>query len=703
MITHTAARYGSARTAMRSALQQSRGAAPWRDRSKGGVGGSGYFLPLRLGPWSRVRGGPSQEAAMRTTRRQHASHSHSHSHGSGGHSHSHGSLSTEQLDARSLRQCKIVTAAGASTNVFFSITKLWAGSAGGSVALVADGFHALTDIVADAVSYFTVSSSRRRLPRCKFPFGVGRLETCGTVLVAGVLFIGSFLLLWQSCRSCVHEARRVLHKWQGEGANAEAAVPEAHAHAHAHGGVSGHHHSHFTLTEMDPATGESQTVWLMVILAASSVVCKELLFRWSRRVGLRAGSRVVVANAYHHRADAWSGAVALVGVGGQYFGIPGVDGLAGLVVSLYMCQIGFVLTKEAVLEFFDYQRAHEVRDVRRALQQFHLQVVAPACVTLAPAQQQQQQQQQPPLNQSKTDSTLLVSSLSHKAFALERVRFMNVFLLRHGHAYAAHVTMLACDSLHSKDIAAVSDRVAALASNRLSAEAEATGAVVPLRIEDTFITLLICSREEVVTRADYLRSQQQQSKENAALGRVGSRDADRDERGGSLAGGNGQPETTTAVRTPPRVAACGDLVNPSLEKCVEALERFHDFPGPLRYSWEAKEVYLPCCAAARSAVEHQQRRSFWAWVSAMPKSSCCGCEEGEKAASSSSSSSLSSALRWVVRQGYEMAIRWILRPIGGAPATDGAESGIPHECLADVESVAAMFRFQVLHKAPPPP
>lgn len=87
----------------------------------------------------------------------------------------------------------------------------------------------------------------------------------------------------------------------------------------------------------------------MVLLASSSVVCKELLFQWTRKVGKAAGSRVVVANAYHHRADAWSGAVALLGVGAQCAGIPAIDGLAGLVVSLSIIKIGYSLLKESVM------------------------------------------------------------------------------------------------------------------------------------------------------------------------------------------------------------------------------------------------------------------------------------------------------------------------------------------------------------------
>lgn len=529
-------------------------------------------------------GGPLAARRFHTNMEDEHCHGHSHGHGGGGHSHSHGIPKLEaHVDGKALRQCQLATGAGLFTNVFFSVTKLWAGSAGGSVALMADGFHALTDIIADLISYASVSFSRTKLPRCRFPFGIGRLETCGTVMVAGVLFIGSFLLLWQSVMSCVSEAGRLLGYSSLVDAS-EADHSHSHSHSHSHGSAG---HSHFTLTDTDES-GHQQILWVMVWLAASSVVCKELLFRWSRRVGLRAGSRVVVANAYHHRADAWSGGVALVGVAGQYLGIPGVDGIAGFVVSLFICKIGLTLTKEAVLEFFDYQRAHEVRQVRRALQQFHVQVVPVVSqervVSEALASDTAIHRTEKPSPSSRPfDSASIprvkmvvqeeaVVAVHHTSTTAaggkkkdekspsrdmnllpERVRFINIFLLRHGHTYAAHLTLLACDTVNAQQISLVTERLSELASSHLSLASST------LSVDETFLTLLICSLTDVVTREEYI----------AMLN-------DKHHHGGKVQ----------------RIAAVGSLVNPSLERCIDALMRFHDFETPIQYNWEERTILL---------------------------------------------------------------------------------------------------------------
>jgi divalent metal cation (Fe/Co/Zn/Cd) transporter len=46
------------------------------------------------------------------------------------------------------------------------------------------------------------------------------------------------------------------------------------------------------------------------------------------------------ANAWHHRSDAISSVVALLGVGGSILGVPYLDPLAGLVVSGMILKAG---------------------------------------------------------------------------------------------------------------------------------------------------------------------------------------------------------------------------------------------------------------------------------------------------------------------------------------------------------------------------
>lgn len=339
-----------------------------------------------------------------------------------GHTHHHRLEGT--VKEKHLRKCQFVTIVGGATNVFFCGTKILFGASGGSVALVADGFHALFDLLADLVSYVTLTLSARRLPRCRFPFGIGRIETAGAVVVAVSLLLGGVALLFQSLGEC----RRQFSFRGGDDCPVGAPDPHDALHRHHHG------HSHFQMTHVDDA-GRVTVLWAMALVSAASIVGKELLFRWTRRVGELAGSRVVVANAYHHRADAWSGAVALVGVAGHCVGLPAIDGLAGLCVSGGICRVGYSLLRGSVLEFFDFQNAKEVADVKRELQQ-------------------------------------------HPEY-----RPINVFLIRHGQSYALHVTLLVEAHTPAPIVVAATKELTVLARHS-----------VP--VTDTYTALCVCDRQQ---------------------------------------------------------------------------------------------------------------------------------------------------------------------------------------------------------------
>ncbi|CAJ1022684.1 putative Cation efflux family [Leishmania shawi] len=534
---------------------------------------------------------------------------HSHSH-----SHSHGSIE-KNISGKLLRQCQIATLAGGATNVFFCVTKLWIGSAGGSVALLADGFHSLTDILADIISYAAISLSRKKLPRCRFPLGIGRLETSGAVIVAAILFFGGVALLIQSLEQCFSElatllvtaaptrgiaavfgisSHRAMPEASGKSTLASATAGHDHAHgshiySHAQSNGGGDHqgHSHFQVMQYDEGIGEQVILWTMVGIAAGSVVCKELLFRWTRRVGLRAGSRVVLANAYHHRADAWSGGVALIGVAGQVMGLPGVDGFAGLAVSLSICKMGYGIFKDAVLEFFDYQNAKEVCVIREQLQKFNLHIVRGVDVVPNYNSQDAVKAATSEAEASSANYTpTALSSDEDDTVHRKKIHFINVFLVRHGHQYAVHVTLLVHESVSAQKIQEATDLITALARRSLS-------------VQDTFTTLLLCSNytESRDVSLCGCNNDAKGTDEEAAAATSSGASAGDHHHHHSHAGPSdsyshtrgGDDNATSALP----IAATGAIINPSLERCITSLQEFHTFTAPIRYSWEERTITAP--------------------------------------------------------------------------------------------------------------
>lgn len=90
--------------------------------------------------------------------------------------------------------------------------------------------------------------------------------------------------------------------------------------------IAAHHsHSHAGYADrMNP-----MALYIMV----ASVLLKEGMFQWTMRVARKVNSDVLIANAWHHRTDAASSMVALVGVGGAVYGINWLDPIGGILVS----------------------------------------------------------------------------------------------------------------------------------------------------------------------------------------------------------------------------------------------------------------------------------------------------------------------------------------------------------------------------------
>jgi len=81
---------------------------------------------------------------------------------------------------------------------------------------------------------------------------------------------------------------------------------------------------------------------IAIFAAALSVVSKEVLYRYTIKVGDRWKSQTIIANAWHHRSDSFSSIAVLLGVGAAYF-IPSLgilDAYASILVSFLILKIG---------------------------------------------------------------------------------------------------------------------------------------------------------------------------------------------------------------------------------------------------------------------------------------------------------------------------------------------------------------------------
>ncbi|ODV80929.1 uncharacterized protein CANTADRAFT_46495 [Suhomyces tanzawaensis NRRL Y-17324] len=285
------------------------------------------------------------------------SHAHADSHSHGGvlsHTHTHHQpnelLQTSALSILSNPAVRI-TWIGLLVNVAMVVFKGFGGVYFHSQALIADAIHSVSDMVADFLTLATVNVATKVGTPINFPLGYGKIETVGSLLVSGVLLFAGVSVGWSSLLQIFEfTLPSFLYDYV-----ATIQIGHSHSHGAPSSSPSGHSHSHSHLgsEESAPVVRDIPNInaaWL----AAASIVVKELLYRKTMQVAVKTNSKVLVANAWHHRVDSLTAAVALVTVtGGVMFNVAWLDSIGGLCVSLLIIRAGWGTFKSSWFEIID--------------------------------------------------------------------------------------------------------------------------------------------------------------------------------------------------------------------------------------------------------------------------------------------------------------------------------------------------------------
>ena len=173
----------------------------------------------------------------------------------------------------------------------------------GSVGLLGDAIHNLSDVSTSAVVFLGFRLSRRP-PSEKYPYGLERAEDLAGIGIAAVIWISAAFAGLESVRKLI-----------------------GHGHtAHVGAGILG---------ALLGIAGNQAVAW------------------YKLRVGKRINSATLIADARHSWLDALSSAGALVGLIAVALGQPWGDPVAGLVVTAFICHVGYEVTKDVVHRLAD--------------------------------------------------------------------------------------------------------------------------------------------------------------------------------------------------------------------------------------------------------------------------------------------------------------------------------------------------------------
>ena len=209
-----------------------------------------------------------------------------------------------------------ITLLGVWINLVLSASKLVGGILFNSAVLVADAGHSLSDLFSDFITLWAVQIAR--IPADEdHPYGHGKFESIGSLFLSlTLLATGLSVGTWS-----YDKMKNIL------------------------------------LAQVVSASKETLKLptWPALLLAAFSIASKEWLFRVTRRVGNAMNSQILIANAWHHRSDAFSSVLSLASIG-IAMAAPGllvVDSAAGILVAGMICMTGIEVLFESVKQLAD--------------------------------------------------------------------------------------------------------------------------------------------------------------------------------------------------------------------------------------------------------------------------------------------------------------------------------------------------------------
>lgn len=191
-------------------------------------------------------------------------------------------------------------------NLVLAGFKLFAGVFARSGAMVSDAVHSASDVFSTLIVMAGIKMSGK-VDDDDHPYGHERLESVAAVILSVILTAVGIGIGYQGVVKIISAGQEPI------------AVPGA----------------------------------LALIAAVVSIVVKEGMFWYTRKVAKAERSDALLADAWHHRSDALSSVGSLIGIGGAMLGFAVLDPLASVVISVFVVKAGIDIFRQAVNKMID--------------------------------------------------------------------------------------------------------------------------------------------------------------------------------------------------------------------------------------------------------------------------------------------------------------------------------------------------------------
>lgn len=206
-------------------------------------------------------------------------------------------------ESAAIRKMSFVSVAG---NAVLSGFKFFAGVTGNSGAMISDSIHSFSDVITTLIAWIEVKASKKEADAAH-PYGHERIE-CIASLLLGIVLLGTGLGVGKVGLENIFSG------------NYQAlAVPSA----------------------------------IALVAAVVSIVSKEAMYWYTRYYANLIHSSAFLADAWHHRSDAFSSIGSLIGIAGAMMGYPVLDSVASVVICLFIVKASYDILKDGVVKLLD--------------------------------------------------------------------------------------------------------------------------------------------------------------------------------------------------------------------------------------------------------------------------------------------------------------------------------------------------------------
>ena len=192
-------------------------------------------------------------------------------------------------------------------NILLSAFKLFAGNIGHSAAMISDAIHSASDVFSTFIVIIGIHISNKASDSTH-QYGHEKLEDIAAMFLAFILLVTGLGIGYEGMKNIFSDNYEHLQ------------APTS----------------------------------IALVAAIISIVVKEAMFWYTKGAAVKINSGALMADAWHHRSDAFSSIGSLIGIGGAMLGYPIMDSLASVVICLMIIYAAWKIFIDATNKLVDH-------------------------------------------------------------------------------------------------------------------------------------------------------------------------------------------------------------------------------------------------------------------------------------------------------------------------------------------------------------